>query len=113
MTEKKFHELSFGDYVADMHYGEAQLRERFDVVSHVRWDEPVNSKPESRYAPVEHSFSDYIEQFHPNGWYLNKMLRVIGFGDDSTLTNPSLICAYCYDGRRSGIIVLREKKGTT
>lgn len=57
---------------------------------------------------VEHAFYDYLQQFRP-GSYTNKELRVIGFDDASRNSNPILICGYCYDGRRSGIVVLKRK----
>jgi hypothetical protein len=119
MTDKKFHDLHVGDYIADMHYGEHRLRERFDVVSHVQWDEPTRSmlEPTKHYASkphiagyVPHPFFDYLGQFIPSpGSYTNKSLIVIGFAEESTMRHPVIVAGYCYDGRRSGIILLKEK----
>lgn len=115
MTNKKFHDLRVGDWIADMHYGIEPVAERFDVVAHIRWDEPRPNPSDSQWKNkmyigyVEHAFYDYLQNF-VDGAYTNKMLHVIGFDDDSTLTHPVLVAGYCYDGRCSGIVLLREKQ---
>lgn len=115
MTDKTIHDLRIGDFIADMHYGEAQLRERFTVVSHVWWDEPgrlsnVKASALDEYGRARLPFADYLDQFLPGpAGYTNKDLRVIGYTHDSTLGNPTVIAGYCYDDRRSGLITLREK----
>lgn len=106
--DKTFHELKVGDFIADMHYGIEPVKARFDVVAHVRWDEPRPLTP-TRSGYVEHAFYDYLQGFLNGNAYNNKLLHVIGFHDDSTLTHPVLICGYCYDGRRSGIVLIKEK----
>lgn len=108
MTEKKFHELQVGDWVADMHYGVNPLKARFEVVSDIRWDEPRLEAP-GRSGYVDVPFFNYLQGFL-KGVYNNKMLHVIGFSLNSTLSDPELICGYCYDGRWSGIVVLRAKR---
>lgn len=104
MTNKHLDELDLGDFIADMHDGEAQLRERFEVVSHVRWDEP----PQIHRTATIHGFYEYLQQFCRSA-YTNKYLIVIGWADDSSLSAPVIIAGYCYDARRSGIITLRAK----
>jgi hypothetical protein len=98
MTEKKFEDIKVGDVIADMHDGEDQLRKRFDIVFHAKWRETQDE------APFHMDFYDYVHQFtthHPT----NKLLYVIGreYGE-------FLVCAYCYDGRRSGMILLADKR---
>lgn len=109
MTEKKFHELTIGDCIADMHYGIEPVKALYDVVSHIRWDEPRPHVP-TRSGYVENAFFDYLGGFLKGNSYNNKLLHVIGFHDDSTGTHPVLVCGYCYDGRRSGIVLLKEKR---
>lgn len=104
MTSKPFSELQVGDFVCDMHDGLGPVRERFDVVSHVNWDEPDQND-----APL---FNTYIGQFRSSRGYVNKHLVVIGFSGESTLSRPVVIAAYCYDGRRSGIVVFCDKQPT-
>lgn len=104
---KAIGDINIGDYICDMHYGLEPLQDRFDVVSHLRWDEPRRSDHKPGY--VDHGFFDYLQQFTEPRMYINKLLHVIAFDDKSTLSEPILICAYCYDGRRSGIVVLKAK----
>lgn len=99
---KAFRDLEVGDFIADMHYGIGPVAAQFDVVSHVRWDEPRLHQP-ARDGYPEHAFFRYLDEFMPGG-YVNKCLHVIGHGDDG-----SIVAGYCYDGRRSGIVVLKEK----
>ena len=102
MTDKPIGEWRVGDPIADMHYGIGPLVKRYKIVSHVRWDEPlavIDSGP---------GFGDYLGKFKPRTGYLNKFLVVLGFTDDSTLAKPEVVCGYCYDGVRSGIVVLSE-----
>lgn len=109
MTSKAFHELRVGDYIADMHYGTRQLEELFTILAVVRWDEPTTDEKASDGYPT-HAFFRYIAQFIGQP-AINKGLYVIGHAGMSLTVNvPALVCAYCYDGRRSGIVVLAEKR---
>lgn len=117
MTDKEFQTIKVGDTLADMHYGTDQLKDRFDIVLHLHWDEPdrVNFRPlpKGSHGYVEHPFFDYLDQFTPRGGYTNKMLTVIGKMHPLLTRNveePTIIAAYCYDGRRSGIVALKEKR---
>jgi hypothetical protein len=111
VTGKPFNELYVGDVIADMYHGMRPLEERFRVVSHIRWDEPRPIKA-THTGYAEHAFFNYIQEFLTDTMYLNKMLVVIGFDDNAPGSEIRLVCAYCYDGRRSGIIVLADKKGS-
>lgn len=110
MTTKVFHELQVGDYIADMHYGIEPIAKQFDVVSHITWDEPTDCRVGHDGYP-EHAFFRYLNQF-VNDRAANKMLYVIGFSPASTLGRPLIIAGYCYDGRRSGVILLAAKDST-
>lgn len=101
MTRKPIEEWQPGDFITDMHDGlEPVRRAGLDVVSHTKWEEP-----ESNRAGWT-GFSEYLSAF---GMYTNKSLVMLGWADDSTLTNPAIVAGYCYDGRRSGVVVLRRK----
>ena len=90
---KDFDKYDLGDVVGDMHeWGE--LMSRFTLVSHVKWSET------GRYG-----FGSYIEHYTPQTRrYTNKLLVVIGWDDAA-----HLICAYSYDNRTAGIVVLAKK----
>ena len=124
MTEKPFADLHVGDWICDMHYGVEPLMERFEVVAHIRWDEPEPSEDDKKdkffdgYA--RHTFFRYLSQFVPH--YGNKMLHVLAlesfnymFPTPAGQPVPALhygyalVCGYCYDGRRSGLVILRDK----
>lgn len=116
MTNTPFKDLKVGDWIADMHYGLTPIMERFEVVTHVCWDEPrpdpLTAQPGAMYTGyVEHAFFNYLSHFLPRGSYGNKMLHVIGTMRQSfpKSAQPELVCGYCYDGRWSGIVVLRER----
>lgn len=108
IQDKAIGDVKVGDYICDMHYGIEQLADRFEVVSHLRWDEPRRADGKPGY--VAHPFFDYLQHLVEPYMYINKMLHVIAFDDKSTLSEPILICTYCYDGRRSGIVVLKAHK---
>jgi hypothetical protein len=79
---KSFAELEIGDYVADMHYGTAPLRQRFTVVHNNQWQVSAPLFP-----------------------FANKELRVLDFHHDG-----SIVCGYNYDGRAAGTVTLAEKE---
>lgn len=101
MARKEFDDYEVGDVVGDMG-DSAALARRFEVVSDVQWNDDLFHGSPS-YAPP--SFASYIERFFPKGdmRYVNKNVVVID------RTQKALKCAYSYDNRFSGIIVLAAK----
>jgi hypothetical protein len=90
MTDKTADLLEVGDFVADMHYGLEPLRKRFKVTVLATW----------RHGPENMPFPPTVA----GHLRMNKGLYVIGVTDHYC----GVVCAYTYDGIRSGLIALED-----
>lgn len=102
MNHEVLENLAPGDFVADLHYGWATVREHFDVVSMTEFEfRHVGSGAGTLYAWIH--WLDTVGMLSDRRRrYENKQLMVIA-------KDPDVVVGWCYDGRRGGLATLRRK----
>jgi len=105
----KFEEKSWaiGDGIADMHYGIEKVKEKYDVLSHERFDllkEDMPRRASYGTSPSE-GFLRFLQSF--NSSVGNKILMLIDYPHEG---GGYWTAAYQYDGIFAGIVKLRKRE---